>query len=168
MIKAILAHDAKYGIGKDNDLPWPKNKEDMKWFKEMTMNHTVVMGRKTWDSLPFKPLPNRHNIIITSSEIDGKDLKDHMRSSFETMRAEDYIKRLQSMEDDLWIIGGAGLIESSLDIIDELWLNNVGGDYDCDTFLPEFQIKQQFVPHNILLNGLKIIKWVRKNNNSKN
>jgi hypothetical protein len=53
-------------------------------------------------------------------------------------------------------------------MIDELWLNNVGGDYECDTFLPEFQIKQQFVPHNILLNGLKVIKWVRKNKNSKN
>ena len=173
MIKAILAHDAKYGIGKDNDLPWPKNKEDMKWFKEMTMNHTVVMGRKTWDSLPVKPLPNRHNIIITSSEIDPTVVKDHKNSSYidhsrESIGLLSSVSNLISLKGDMWIIGGATLIESSLDIIDELWLNNVGGDYDCDTFLPEFQIKQQFVPHNILLNGLKIIKWVRKNNNSKN
>jgi dihydrofolate reductase len=166
MIKAILAHDAKYGIGKDNDLPWPKNEADMKWFKAMTLNHTVVMGRKTWDSLPFKPLPNRHNIIVTSNEIDTAGLKDHRRSSFETLRPTD-LTRLEAMKDDIWIIGGATLIASSLDMIDELWLNNVGGDYECDTFLPEFQIKQQFVPHNILLNGLKVIKWVRKNKNSK-
>ena len=89
MIKAILAHDAKYGIGKDNDLPWPKNEADMKWFKAMTLNHTVVMGRKTWDSLPFKPLPNRHNIIVTSNEIDTAGLKDHRQSSFETLRPTD-------------------------------------------------------------------------------
>ena len=144
MIRAILACDEDWGIGKSGTLPWPHNPADLKWFKEMTLGHTVVMGRKTWDSLPFKPLPNRHNIIVTSSDIDGKDLKDHMRSSFETMRAEDYIKRLQSMEDDLWIIGGAGLIKGMMDYIDEFHLSQITGSYECDTFLPSTLIQENY------------------------
>ena len=144
MIRAILACDENWGIGKSGALPWPHNPADLKWFKEMTSGHTVVMGRKTWDSLPFKPLPNRHNIIVTSSDIDGKDLKDHMRSSFETMRADDYIKRLQSMEDDLWIIGGAGLIKGMMDYIDEFHLSQIAGSYECDTFLPSTLIQENY------------------------
>ena len=59
MIRAILAHDAYWGIGKDGDLPWPKNPDDLKWFKECTEGGVVVMGKTTWDSLPNKPLPKR-------------------------------------------------------------------------------------------------------------
>ena len=70
MIKAILACDQDWGIGKDGDLPWPHNTEDLKWFKESTIGGVVVMGKSTWNSLPRKPLPNRKNIIITSSEQD--------------------------------------------------------------------------------------------------
>ena len=63
-IKAILACDADWGIGKDGDLPWPHNPADLKWFKQSTLNHTVVMGKATWDSLPVKPLPNRVNVLF--------------------------------------------------------------------------------------------------------
>ena len=57
MIKAILAVDEKGGVSKHGSMPWPKNLLDMKWFVENTKNQIVVMGRKTWDSLPIKPLP---------------------------------------------------------------------------------------------------------------
>ena len=63
MIKAILACDEDWGIGKDGELPWPHNSADLKWFKENTTGGVVVMGKSTWDSLPFKPLPKRENII---------------------------------------------------------------------------------------------------------
>ena len=49
-VKAILACDADWGIGKDGNLPWPHNPADLKWFKQSTLNHTVVMGKATWDS----------------------------------------------------------------------------------------------------------------------
>ena len=71
MIRAILAHDSQWGIGKNGDLPWPKNSEDLKWFKECTTGCTVMMGRGTWESLKFKPLPNRTNAIVTSQNIQG-------------------------------------------------------------------------------------------------
>lgn len=65
MISAIVSVDEKMGIGANGKLlaSYP---EDMKFFKAMTTGHVVVMGRKTWDSLPIKPLPNRTNIVITS------------------------------------------------------------------------------------------------------
>ena len=67
MIRGILAHDKECVIGKDGGLPWPKNSEDLKWFKECTEHSIVVMGRKTWESLPFK-LPNRDTVVVTSSD----------------------------------------------------------------------------------------------------
>ena len=138
MIRAILAHDSQYGIGKDGDLPWPKNSEDLKWFKESTSGSTVVMGRSTWESLPFKPLPNRHNVVVSS--------KMKTEYGIEVLRPDIYksTMNVMSQHEDVWIIGGAQLLESSLDIIDELWLNNVGGEYDCDVFLPYRKIESIF------------------------
>ena len=70
MIRAILACDEDWGIGKAGTLPWPHNPADLKWFKETTSGGVVAMGKATWDSLPNKPLPNRNNIVITSSSDD--------------------------------------------------------------------------------------------------
>mgnify|MGYP003323142260 CR=1 FL=1 len=69
MIKAILACDEDWGIGKDGNLPWPHNPEDLKWFKKNTLNQVVVMGSKTWND-PFMPTPLKHreNILITSKD----------------------------------------------------------------------------------------------------
>src|SRR5438067_954817 len=63
-ISLIAAMDSNRGIGKDNGLPWPKIAEDFKHFKSTTLNHPVVMGRKTFESIG-RPLPNRHNIVIS-------------------------------------------------------------------------------------------------------
>ena len=64
MISAIVAVDYNWGIGFNGDL-LEHIPEDLKYFKQLTTGNTVVMGRKTWDSLPKKPLPNRHNLVIT-------------------------------------------------------------------------------------------------------
>ena len=65
MIRAILAADKDWGIGKDGTMPWPHNTDDLKWFRDCTLDSTVIMGRKTWDSLPIQPLPNRKNAVVT-------------------------------------------------------------------------------------------------------
>lgn len=141
MIRAILAHDANWGIGKNGQLPWPKNSEDLKWFKETTLGSVVVMGKTTWDSLPnaSKPLPGRNNVVVTSS-IKDKDGPYHFLT-FE--QAKTHILSMSKLQ-DVWIIGGARLVESLIDIIDEFVLNNVGNVYDCDTFLPKEQITKIF------------------------
>ena len=65
----IWAQDTNNAIGRNGTLPWHFS-EDLKNFKKLTMGHVIIMGRKTWDSLPFKPLPNRQNIVISSNTID--------------------------------------------------------------------------------------------------
>jgi dihydrofolate reductase len=160
MIRVILAHDSFWGIGKDGDLPWPKNKDDLKWFKDTTMGGVVVMGKNTWDSLPekSKPLPGRNNIVVTSS-IKDKDGPYH----FLTLeQAKTHILSMSKLQ-NVWIIGGAQLVESCLDITDELLLNDVGGVYDCDTFLPKQKITELFHIGSVEVLSFGIItKWVRR------
>ena len=136
-VKAILACDSDWGIGKDGGLPWPHNPADLKWFKQSTLNHTVVMGKATWDSLPVKPLPNRVNVVVSSSDILAK---------VDVLSITDLRRRLSSMDpdQDVWIIGGARLIEGMMDYIDEFHLSQINGTYNCDTFLPSTVIQELY------------------------
>lgn len=158
MIRAILAHDDNWGIGKGGTLPWPTNKDDLRWFKENTDNDIVVMGRKTWESLPVKPLPNRKNIVVSTNVVDGADITVALKQLKNIT-----LPMLMNVSSDIWIIGGAQLVESCLDVIDELWLNNVGSDYNCDTFLPRDKILDKFIAGNVEIKSFgTITKWVRK------
>ena len=136
-VKAILACDADWGIGKDGGLPWPHNPSDLKWFKESTINHTVVMGKATWDSLPVKPLPNRVNVVVSSSDILAK---------VDVLSLSDLRRRISNMDSEqhIWIIGGARLIEGMMDYIDEFHLSQINGTYNCDTFLPSTVIQKLY------------------------
>lgn len=140
MIRAILATDDNWGIGKNNDLPWPHNPNDLKWFKHHTTGGVVAMGKATWDSLPIKPLPNRNNIVITSS----KD--DYNGGGYHFVKFENAFTDLINMNrlQNVWVIGGAKLVEGLLPIIDEIWLSRIKGDYNCDTFLPRSLIEEQY------------------------
>ena len=157
MIKAILACDQEWGIGKNGALPWPHNSADLKWFKQHTNNSTIVMGRKTWESLPVKPLPNRENIVVTSGLIKGPDVVVDMRSFYKILPQIKFQK-------DVWIIGGAQLIEHCLDIIDEFYLSRIEGVYNCDTFLPADLIMDNFNLYDAeeTDSDLYIEKWARK------
>ena len=157
MIKAILACDQEWGIGKNGALPWPHNSADLRWFKQHTNNSTIVMGRKTWESLPVKPLPNRENIVVTSGLIKGPDVVVDMRSFYKILPQIKFHK-------DVWIIGGAQLIEHCLDIIDEFYLSRIQCIYDCDTFLPADLIMDKFNLYDAeeTDSDLYIEKWARK------
>lgn len=158
MIKAILAHDSKWGIGKDGELPWPKNADDLRWFKTCTEGGVIVMGKTTWDSLPNKPLPKRNNVVVTSAENRTPGPFHFM--TFETARGS--LPQMAKLQ-DVWIIGGAQLLEGMLDLVEELWLNDVGGVYNCDTFLPAEKITNQFKAKKIeILNFGTITTWIRK------
>ncbi len=108
-MKGILVAVSPEGIiGKDNTIPWHYS-TDLKRFKRLTTGNTIIMGRKTWESLPKKPLPERRNIVITRSSIDG----------VECFRSID--DALQTCEGDIWFIGGAGIYEEAMekaDVID--------------------------------------------------
>ncbi len=121
-------------IGKDNDLPWPKIKEDMKHFRKITTNHAIIMGRKTWDSIPsaYKPLPNRTNIVVTRQEDLNLPGADHVFNDLDIA-----IKFAHTIDPDPFIIGGATLYEAALPKTTDLYLTLVKGDYEGDTFFPE-------------------------------
>lgn len=150
MIRAIIAADINNGIGKNGTLPWPHNSADLKWFKQCTNNSVVVMGRGTWEDPKMpKPLPNRYNVVVSNSYIpEGPNL---------IIRREDNIKDiLNSFVDDVWIIGGAKLINSTKQLCSEIWVSRIKGDYNCDTFinLSGFTLK-----NNNLHDGLIIERY---------
>jgi dihydrofolate reductase len=158
VIRAILAHDAYWGIGQDGDLPWPKNTEDLQWFKESTAGGVVVMGRKTWESLPKKPLPGRTNAIVTTQPIENAlgNIVVDLKSLLKILPQMNYTQ-------NVWIIGGAQLVEALLPYCDELWLNNVGNVYECDVFLPKQKITELFEPSDTETKSFGIItKWTRR------
>lgn len=151
MLKAIFACDDKWGIGKNGELPWPHNSEDLKWFKRMTDGHTVIMGRKTWESLPKRPLPNRQNIVVSSQFVEGARTLSH----------KDFLNYVQDNEEEvLWLIGGAQLLDSCVHLLDELWLSRIQGDFECDTILPRTKIVGLMNLESVYeQDGLTIHKW---------
>lgn len=118
-------------IGKNNDIPWHIS-EDLKRFKELTVGHTVVMGRNTWESLPekFRPLPDRKNIVITSD-------MEYCGDGMETFTTLNYALKSLSNVDKVFIIGGARLYEEALPLADSLEITKVEGKYEGDVFFPE-------------------------------
>lgn len=131
-INAIIAFDEKYGIGKNGSLPWEHNPSDMKWFKECTTGHVVVMGRKTWESLGSKKLPNRINIVITRSKIEGTPDGVYQGDIQKLIR----MIKLEYRDLKTWIIGGSEIYKQSLSLCDNIYTTQFKGDYECDTFVP--------------------------------
>lgn len=131
-INAIIAYDNKFGIGKNGKLPWEHCPADMKWFKECTNGNVVIMGRKTWESLGSQKLPNRINIVVTRSRIQGTPDCVYQGEMDKLFRM---IKREYS---DLktWVIGGADIYKQSMAFCDNIYTTHFDSDFDCDTFVP--------------------------------
>ena len=96
-IHLIWAQDKNGGIGKNGKLPWHIT-EDLKNFKKLTLNSTVIMGRKTWDSLPFKPLPKRRNIILSHTKQNDVETYHSIKDCIFALKKENINK--------VFIIGG--------------------------------------------------------------
>jgi dihydrofolate reductase len=141
MIRAILACDRDFGIAKNGQMPWPKNTDDLKWFRSMTAGSCVVMGRKTWESDMPKPLPNRVNAVVSSSSRDSFSITPHC-----VVRPEDIENFLENADRvfSVWIIGGARLLNSTLDYIEEIHINQFTKSYDCDTIIDINAIRNRF------------------------
>jgi dihydrofolate reductase len=128
--KIIAAIDMNGLMGYDNKIPWSKP-EDMKRFKELTSNHVVIMGRKTYESIG-KPLPNRINCVLSRSS-NIKNLKS------DVLLYSDMVKLLEDLDDyiqnnsqkQVWIIGGSSIYEDAfvLDVVSEVDLTIINGGY---------------------------------------
>jgi dihydrofolate reductase len=127
MFNAIFAIDSECGIAKDGVLPWPKNNDDMKHFARLTKGATVIMGKKTWDAPDMpSPLPGRRNIVICSNPQPSDKCTQ--------MTIEGLLDNISDFK-DAYVIGGAMLIDSLKDYIDEVHLTRFHGSYNCDTFV---------------------------------
>jgi dihydrofolate reductase len=127
MIHLIAALTKDYVIGKDNKIPW-KIPEDLRLFREITHGHTVVMGRKTYESIG-RPLPNRENIVVSSTlkEVNGVQIVGSL---------EDALK--DSLHEDLFVIGGQKIYEQAFPYAHMLHLSWIEKSYEGDAFFPRF------------------------------
>ena len=136
MISAIVAVDENFGIGFNGDL-LEHIPEDLKHFKELTSGHNVVMGRKTWDSLPKKPLPNRHNLVITK---DPSIYELTNEVWFYTLRQIEVLM-LKNKNVSYFIIGGGQIYEKLLPICDKVYLTKIMVSHEnVDTYFPNIEL----------------------------
>jgi dihydrofolate reductase len=145
-INIIAAVSQNGVIGLNGSIPW-HIPEDLKRFKSLTTSHAVVMGRKTFESLSIKPLPNRLNIILTS-KCDKGFAKWHCTSGekyYECVDLEDAFNISNELEyENVFIIGGTMLYHEALelDIIDTMYLTVLHDRYEGDTYFPEIDFSQ--------------------------
>ena len=139
MLMMIFACDLNGVIGKNGDLPW-RQSTDLQFFKKTTLGKTVVMGRKTWDSLPF-PLPGRRNIVISRSN----------RDDVEVMSIQEV--RGLAKTDDLFIIGGGEIYSIFIEESSVIYRTIIDSKIeDGDTFAPEIK------PEDFSLESEEIVK----------
>lgn len=132
----IVATDLNNGIGKNNTIPW-HIKEDLQNFKQLTTNNTIIMGRKTWESLPIKPLLNRLNVVVSSQKIIlPKDV----------LLFDSFPEELPNLN---FYIGGQQIYEQAITFCDTVYRTLVHGHFDCDRFFPS-------------LNGFELIGSVKQ------
>jgi len=135
MLLTLIAGVARNGaIGRDNMLLWHLP-EDMKHFRAMTMGAPVIMGRKTWDSLPerFRPLPGRHNIVLTRQtrlNAPGLTVVADLDAALAVAR--------QDKPARVFVIGGEQIYREALPLADELMLTEIERDYEGDAHFPDF------------------------------
>lgn len=136
MIAAIVAVDENWGIGYKGEL-LAHIPEDLKHFKVLTEGNTVVMGRKTWDSLPNKPLPKRFNMVITRGPEHHFYQGEHCTPSWFIPLDKAFMTMLHDDIDDYFIIGGGEIYKALLPICDIVYVTKIAKKYeDVDTYFP--------------------------------
>ncbi len=132
IVTIVVAISENHVIGKDNKLLWHLP-ADLKHFKDITTGHSIIMGRKTYESVG-KPLPKRRNIIITRQaiSIEGCEVVNSVEAALELCKGEQ----------EVFIVGGAEIYRQSLNLTDRIYLTIVHQTFEGDSFFPEIDPKQ--------------------------
>ena len=153
----VVAMNAAGCIGRAGTLPW-HHREDLQFFKQTTTGGTVVMGRKTWDGLPRKPLPERDNVVLTRDP-----------SSFEDPGAiattlDDLVRTLEPLRSPCFVIGGGEVYELLWSRLNEILITRVPDEVpDGDTFFPaRLTTDFELVDSQPLTETLTIERWTRR------
>ena len=130
ILSLVVAMSENRVIGRDGDLPW-RLPNDLNHFKQVTTGKPIIMGRKTWESLYVKPLPDRRNIVVTRNaryEAEGAEISNSLESAL----------TLAASESEVMVIGGAELFATTLDTATRLHLTEVHAELEGDTYFPDF------------------------------
>ena len=136
IVSLIAALASNRAIGKDNALLW-QLPEDLRHFRETTRGKPVIMGRKTWESLPdpFRPLPGRHNIVVSRDpayQASGATLAGSLDDALRQAAA-------QTNAEEVFVIGGEQLYRQALPLADRLYLTEIEQNFAGDVFFPDVQ-----------------------------
>ena len=134
IVSLVYAVSRNGVIGKDGGLPW-HIPSDLKHFKAVTLGKPVIMGRKTWESLPRKPVPGRRNLVISRNANYDADEADVVPSLEAALAAT-------AGEAEVCVIGGAEIFRAALPLADKIYLTRVLADVAGDTIMPELSAKQ--------------------------
>lgn len=137
-ISLIAARGRNNVIGADGDLPW-RLSTDLKLFKAVTKGKPVIMGRKTWESLPRKPLPGRLNIVVTRQagyRAEGAHVVGDMGAAFD----EAFVRANMDRVDEVFVIGGAQIYAAAMALADRLYLTEVDAAPAGEALFPEFDV----------------------------
>jgi len=137
MITIIVAVSENNGIGFENRL-LVHLPGDLRRFKNITMGHCLIMGKKTWESLPAKPLAGRTNIVITDNELDCFDCALTARSIGEALS-------LCKPDREIFIIGGGSVYRQFMPLADRLLVTHIHKYFDADTYFPEISDREWYI-----------------------
>jgi dihydrofolate reductase len=130
MISFLLAMDHNQLIGQNNELPWHLP-NDLRYFKQKTLGHPVIMGRKTFNSIG-KALPGRENIVLTHNP----DFSEEHVTSFSSVNA--FLNSGIAYGNECFIIGGAGIFKAFLPFADRLYITHIDAEFEGDTYFTGF------------------------------
>ncbi len=140
-IALVVAIARNGAIGIDDGLPW-RLPGDLAFFKRTTMGKPILMGRKTWQSLPRRPLPGRPNIVVSramgAQEAEGAHLVHSLEDGYATANT----LAVQAGADEICVIGGAEIYRQALERADRIYLTEVNAEPAADTFFPAFDRTQ--------------------------
>lgn len=132
MISIIVAVSEDLGIGRDNELLWHLP-EDLRRFKRLTLGNTVIMGKKTWESLPRRPLPGRKNIVLTDDPLECIDC------AITAYSIDDALHKCEEGE-KIFVIGGGSVYKQFITIADRLYITHVHEKARADIYFPEIDL----------------------------
>ena len=174
-VSIIVAATIKNGIGYKNKLPWPYLRADTQYFYKITTGtenpkkrNAVIMGRKTWESLPdkFRPLPDRFNIVI-SKTLDYKSESSNVNVVASFQKALDLCDDAKSGIEQIFVIGGAQIYKLAMSHLrcETIYLTRIHKEYEADTFLPstgEHQYVYKSEYEQLMENGISYVHTILK------
>ncbi len=152
-VSIIAAMSKNRVIGKENRLPWHIS-DDLKNFKRLTTGNTIIMGRKTFESIG-RPLPNRNNIVISASmsSIPGIDV---------CKTVDEGIAKAKSYGKEIFVIGGAQIYGQMIPFAEKMYISHVKAEHEGDVFFPEFDKNEWEIERKEDYPEFELVVYVRK------